>query len=46
MLLAGRAADLLGRRLVLVWGVALFTGASLVCGLSNSQAMLVVARGV
>src|SRR5712691_11882416 len=39
-------ADLLGRRLVLVWGIALFTGASLVCGLSSSQAMLVVARGV
>src|SRR5947209_15585761 len=32
MLLAGRAADLLGRRLVLVWGIALFTGAALVCG--------------
>jgi len=46
MLVAGRAADLLGRRLVLVWGIALFTGASLVCGLSSSQAMLVVARGV
>ena len=46
MLISGRAADLLGRRRVLVWGIALFTGASLVCGLSSSQAMLVVARGV
>ena len=46
MLISGRAADMLGRRRVLVWGIALFTGASLVCGLSNSQAMLVIARGV
>src|SRR5438105_856767 len=46
MLISGRAADLLGRRRVLVWGIALFTGASLVCGLSSSQAMLVTARGV
>src|ERR1700680_2001563 len=46
MLISGRAADLLGRRRVLVWGIALFTGASLVCGLSSSQAMLVIARGV
>jgi MFS family permease len=46
MLISGRAADLVGRRRVLVWGIALFTGASLVCGLSSSQAMLVTARGV
>jgi EmrB/QacA subfamily drug resistance transporter len=46
MLLAGRAADLLGRRRVLVWGIALFTAASLMCGLAGSPTMLVMARGI
>jgi EmrB/QacA subfamily drug resistance transporter len=46
LLLGGRAADLLGRRLVFMGGLALFTVASLVCGLSTSSAMLIVARGV
>src|SRR5579884_1363258 len=46
MLLTGRLADLLGRRRMLVTGIALFTCASLVCGLAGSQAMLVVARGI
>ena len=46
LLLGGRAADLLGRRLVFMGGLALFTGASLVCGLSSSSAMLIGARGV
>src|SRR4030088_726387 len=46
MLLAGRAADLLGRRRVLVTGIALFTLASLGCGLANSQTMVVLARGI
>ena len=45
MPISGRATDRLGRRRVLVWGIALFTGASPVCGLSSSQAMLVVASG-
>src|SRR6478736_6685197 len=46
LLLGGRAADLLGRRRVFVFGLLLFAAASLVGGLSNSQAMLVIARGV
>ena len=46
LLLGGRAADLIGRRLVFMGGLALFTGASLVCGLSTSSAMLIGARGV
>jgi EmrB/QacA subfamily drug resistance transporter len=46
MLLAGRAADLLGRRAVLMTGIALFTLASLACGLANSQAVIVIARGI
>ena len=46
LLLAGRAADLLGRRRVFMVGVALFTIASLVCGLAQSEVMLIVARAV
>src|SRR5829696_206121 len=44
LLPAGRAADLWGRRKVFVIGLALFTGASLACGLSGSAALLVAAR--
>lgn len=46
LLLGGRAADLLGRRSVFLVGVALFTGASLACGLASSEGFLIVARGV
>jgi EmrB/QacA subfamily drug resistance transporter len=46
LLLGGRAADLLGRRRVFMSGVALFTLASLACGLSNSEGMLIAARAV
>src|SRR5215216_6184330 len=46
LLLGGRAADLLGRRRVFLVGVALFTLASLVCGLSTSEGMLIAARAV
>jgi len=46
LLLGGRAADLLGRRRVFMAGVALFTAASLMCGLAWSTAALIVARVV
>src|SRR3954469_16787281 len=46
LLLAGRPGDLIGRRTVFLAGLAVFTGASLVCGLSQSQGMLVAARFV
>ena len=46
MLIAGRAADLFGRRRVLMGGIALFTAASLACGLASSQAFIVVARAI
>jgi EmrB/QacA subfamily drug resistance transporter len=46
LLLAGRTADLLGRRRVFMVGVALFTTASLVCGLANSEEVLIGARAV
>lgn len=45
LLLGGRLADRLGRRRLFVAGIALFSGASLACGLSQSEAMLLVARG-
>jgi EmrB/QacA subfamily drug resistance transporter len=46
LLLAGRLGDLIGRRTVVLAGLALFTTASLVCGLAQSQGMLVGARFV
>src|SRR6478609_648593 len=45
LLLGGRLADRLGRRRLFAAGIALFSGASLVCGLSQSEGMLLVARG-
>src|SRR5256885_2955859 len=46
LLLGGRAADLLGRRKIFVFGLLLFAAASLLGGLSTSQGMLVGARGL
>jgi EmrB/QacA subfamily drug resistance transporter len=46
LLLGGRSADLLGRRRVFMVGVGLFSAASLLCGLANSEAMLIAARAV
>src|SRR5580698_2179405 len=44
LLFAGRLGDLIGGKRVFVAGIVLFTAASLVCGLSDSQAMLIAAR--
>ncbi len=46
LLLAGRLGDLLGRKNVFMVGLVIFTTASLVCGLAQSQTMLVAARFV
>ena len=46
LLLGGRLGDLLGHRRLFVGGIALFTLASLGCGLSNSQGLLIGARAV
>ena len=46
LLLAGRLGDLAGRRNVFLAGLAIFTVASMVCGLAQSQGMLVGARFV
>lgn len=46
LLLGGRACDLLVRRNVFLFGMALFALASLVGGLAQSQTMLIIARGI
>src|SRR6185369_12320890 len=46
LLLGGRMADLLGRRRMFMSGVVVFTAASLACGLSNSEGMLIASRAV
>jgi EmrB/QacA subfamily drug resistance transporter len=44
LLLAGRLGDLIGRRTIFLAGLAVFTLASLLCGLADSQGLLVGAR--
>lgn len=46
LLLGGRLADVFGRRLLFLIGVALFAIASATCGLAQDPAMLVVSRFV
>ena|SRR5262252_5282621 len=44
LLLAGRLGDLVGRKRIFITGLAVFTAASLLCGVSGSQELL-IARG-
>src|SRR5579863_7035138 len=46
LLLGGRLGDLYGHRRLFLIGLAVFTLASLACGLSNSQGLLIAARAV
>jgi EmrB/QacA subfamily drug resistance transporter len=46
LLLGGRLGDLYGHRRLFLAGLALFTGASLACGLAGSQELLIAARAV
>ena len=45
LLLGGRAADLLGRRRLLMVGLTVFSAASLGCGLATSDTFLIIMRG-
>src|SRR4051794_32009832 len=46
MLTGGKLGDLLGRRLIFVVGLAIFTVSSLGCGLASSAGLLIAARVV
>src|SRR3712207_4990969 len=46
LLLSGRLGDLIGQRRVFLIGLAIFTVASLLCAVAQSQEMLVAARFV
>ena len=44
LLLAGRMGDLLGRKRIFIAGLAVFSAASLLCGIANTQELLIAAR--
>jgi EmrB/QacA subfamily drug resistance transporter len=46
LLLGGRAADLFGRRKVFIIGLAMFSGASLICALAPNGGLLIAARAL
>src|SRR5258706_9667973 len=46
LLLGGRLGDYFGSRRMFLQGIALFTAASLVCGLADSQWLLITARAI
>ena len=46
LLLAGRLSDLFGSRRIFLLGLAVFTAASVLCGIAASPAMLIAARFV
>ncbi|HET9896573.1 MAG TPA: MFS transporter [Streptosporangiaceae bacterium] len=46
LLLGGRSGDLLGRRRIFIWGLLLFSAASLFGGFAESEAWLLAARAI
>ena len=44
LMLSGRIGDLIGQRRMFLWGMSLFTLASLLCGVAASQEVLIAAR--
>jgi len=43
---AGKLSDVFGRKKIMLWGLALFVAASMLCGFSQSMAMFVICRAV
>jgi MFS family permease len=46
LLLGGRAADLLGRRRIVMLGLGVFTATSLACALATTDSFLIAMRGL
>src|SRR5260370_36427148 len=46
VLVGGSAADLYGRRRIFLWGLAVFTTASIACGLAPNITLLIASRAV
>ncbi|MEU6372078.1 MFS transporter [Streptomyces sp. NPDC046909] len=46
LLLAGRLGDLVGRKRMFTAGLAVFTGASVLCGVATGQGVLIAARAL
>ena len=46
LLLGGRSGDLLGRKRIFIWGLLLFSAASLFGGFATSEAWLLAARAI
>ncbi|HVA97072.1 MAG TPA: MFS transporter [Candidatus Acidoferrales bacterium] len=46
LLLGGKLGDLYGQRKLFIIGISLFTAASLTCGVSQSQTVLIIARAI
>lgn len=46
LLLGGRLGDLFGDKKMFLWGIGVFTAASIVCGIAASQGVLIIARAV
>lgn len=46
VLVGGSLGDRFGRRTIFITGIAIFTGASIVCGLANSALTLIAARAL
>lgn len=44
--IVGKLTDLYGRKRFLLWGVAVFLGASMLCGLAQDMTQLIVFRGI
>jgi len=43
---AGRLGDIIGKKKLYLYGISIFTAASLLCGISQNAAMLILFRGV